>query len=256
MTRRSQVRPAARRRRLPAAVGAACCLGVALSAAGAEPRFVAPGPDGRLVYDVDARGNRVPDFSHCGYGGGGVAIPDVPVRVRVPARPGDGTARLQAAIDSVARLSADERGIRGAVLVEAGRHEVAGSLHIGTSGVVLRGQGPDRTVLVAAGTDRRPLLRLAGRSDRRPAAAPLAVADAYVPVGATRLRLADVSGLKAGNAVTVEHAGTPRWVAALGMDRFAGKDSGWLSWRPGALTVRWDRTVTAVDGAAVTLDAP
>src|SRR5438034_10667606 len=89
------------------------------NAGAAEPRYVAPGPDGRLVYETDARGNRVPDFSHCGYQGGGVAIPDVPVRVRVPAAAGDAGRRIQAAIDSVARLPADAAGVRGAVLVEA-----------------------------------------------------------------------------------------------------------------------------------------
>src|SRR5436309_13689516 len=90
----------------------------------AEPQYVGPGKDGRLVYDVDARGNRVPDFSHCGYAGGGVAIPDVPIRVRVPAKPGDATARIQTAIDHVAQLPADAHGLRGAVLNEAGRDEV------------------------------------------------------------------------------------------------------------------------------------
>src|SRR3954449_4589018 len=83
--------------------------------------FVAPGPGGRLTYEADARGNRVPDFSHCGYLGGGVAIPDAPVRVRVPARPGDATARIQAAIDYVAQLPAGGQGLRGVVLIEAGR---------------------------------------------------------------------------------------------------------------------------------------
>src|SRR5947207_1565299 len=111
-------------------------LAILLAACGlalpAEPRHVAPGPDGRLVYDADARGNRVPDFSHCGYLGGGVAIPDVPVHVRVPVMPGDATARIQAAVDQVAKRQADDRGIRGAVLVEAGRHEIAGQIRIAT----------------------------------------------------------------------------------------------------------------------------
>ena len=130
-----------------------------LAAAGpaAAPLFVAPGPGGRLVYEADARGNRVPDFSHAGYGGG-VAIPDAVVKVRVPAAPGDATARIQAAIDHVAGLPADANGVRGAVLVEVGRYEIAGALRIAASGVVLRGQGPDRTVLAATGTDRRPLM--------------------------------------------------------------------------------------------------
>src|SRR5438067_10523846 len=108
----------------PFAILAAACG----FASAVEPRYVAPGPDGRLVYDADASGNRVPDFSQCGYLGGGVAIPDVPVRVRVPCLPGDATARIQAAIDHVANLPADERGFRGAVLVEAGRHEIAGQV--------------------------------------------------------------------------------------------------------------------------------
>src|SRR5206468_1046060 len=128
-----------------AIMSAACGLAFA-----AEPRYVSPGGDGRLVYEADARGNRVPDFSHCGYLGGGVTIPDVPVRVRVPVVPGDATARIQAAIDYVAKLPTDERGLRGAVLIEAGHHGIAGQLRITASGVVVRGrgQGPDGTVLV------------------------------------------------------------------------------------------------------------
>jgi hypothetical protein len=226
-------------------------------AAKAAPLFVAPGKDGRLVYEPDARGNRVPDFSHAGYGGGGVAIPDAPVKVRVPAAPGDATARIQAAIDHVAEFPADANGVRGAVLVEAGRHEIAGALRIAASGVVLRGQGPgpDGTVLVATDTDRRTLIQVAGRNDRKAGTAWL-VADEYVPVGATKLRLRGAGGLKVGDAVRVEHPCTPRWIAALGMDGFHGKEGDWLSWRPGALDLHWDRTVTAIDDDAVTLDAP
>src|SRR5689334_19883519 len=210
MTALSQVRSAARGRHLPVAAAGACCLAVALTAAGAEPRYVAPGPDGRLVYEADARGNRVPDFSHCGYGGGGVAIPDVPVRVRVPATAGDAGPRIQAAIDYVSRLPADANGVRGAVLVEAGRHEIAGRLRIAIGGVVLRGQGVDKTILVAAGTDRRALVQVAGKNDRKATAAATAVADEYVPVGATKLRLASTAGLTVGATVTVEHPSTAR----------------------------------------------
>jgi hypothetical protein len=235
-------------------------LAVALAACGfaraAEPQFVGPGKDGRLVYDMDARGNRVPDFSHCGYAGGGVAIPDAPVRVRVPARPGDATARIHAALDYVAQLPADAHGLRGAVLIEAGRYEIGGQLRMTASGVVLRGQGPDRTVLVATGTDRRALIQYAGRNDRRATGPAIAVADAYVPVGSTQVRLASAAGLNAGDTVTVEHPSTAAWLKALKMDQFGAKDSGWLSWRPGAMDVRWDRTITAVTGDTITLDAP
>ena len=41
------------------------------------------------------------DFSHAGYGGGGVRIPDVPAAVTVRPGGGDDGARIQAALDRV-----------------------------------------------------------------------------------------------------------------------------------------------------------
>lgn len=229
-------------------------VGRPASAADPARRFVYPGPDGRLVYDADARGNRVPDFSHAGYGGG-AAIPLVPGRVIVPPAAGDCTARIQAAIDHVAQLPPGPDGFRGAVLLLAGRHEVAGQLRITTSGVVLRGQSR-HAVLVATGTDRRAAVRIRGQADQA-LEVPRPVADAYVPVGATALRLGSAGGLKAGDTVLVEHPGTRDWIAALGMDRFPSRDKGsYLDWRPGTVDVHWDRVVTKVDGNTVTLDAP
>ena len=46
-------------------------------------RLVYPGKDGRLAYTPDERGNRIPDFSLCGYRGGGEPLPDVPVRAEL-----------------------------------------------------------------------------------------------------------------------------------------------------------------------------
>ena len=120
---------------------------------------------GGLVYEADAAGNRVPDFSHAGYGGGGVAPPDVPARVFVAPADGDDGARIQAAIDQVGRLAPDAAGLRGAVLLATGRYEIAGQLKITAAGVVLRGSGAgeDGTVLVATGTGRRALPRAPSR---------------------------------------------------------------------------------------------
>src|SRR5262245_47632431 len=70
----------------------------AAAAVAADPsrRFVYPGADGKLVHETDDRGNRIRDFSHCGYAGGGVAIPDGPVRVVVSPGKGDNGSRIQA----------------------------------------------------------------------------------------------------------------------------------------------------------------
>src|SRR4051812_30033835 len=94
------------------------------------PSPVAAGRDGRLAYAADSLGNRIPDFSHCGYMSGGVQIPDVPVRVVVPYKKGDATQRIQGAIDYVASLPEDDHGFRGAVLLQKGNYEIAGALRI------------------------------------------------------------------------------------------------------------------------------
>ncbi len=118
---------------------------------------VRAGTDGQLVYGSDAQGNRVVDFSHAGYGGGGVAIPDVPAKIYVAPEGGDHRRRIQAAIDLVSSMPPGADGFRGAVLLTRGTYRIDTGLRIRTGGVVLRGegQGEDGTVLVAAGTSRR-----------------------------------------------------------------------------------------------------
>lgn len=230
-------------------------LGRPLFAADAERRHLYADRDGRLVYVADARGNRIPDFSHAGYGGG-APIPDVPVRITVPASRGDNSPRIQAAIDHVAQLEPDAAGFRGAVLLLAGRHEIAGQLKIRSSGVVLRGIGSE-TILVATGTDRRALIQVRGKADRQLEEKKRRVSDEYVPVGACSFRIDSTDGLKAGDTLIVEHPSTKEWIAAIEMDRFPSRDRGsYLDWRPGTLDVGWDRVIAKIDGETITLDAP
>ena len=76
--------------------------------------IISVGKDGHLVYNADVRGNRVPDFSTCGYASGDQPIPDASVRVVVSPMVGDETARIQKAIDYVAGLPAYTTGLREA----------------------------------------------------------------------------------------------------------------------------------------------
>ncbi|HMO85346.1 MAG TPA: hypothetical protein PKC18_10550, partial [Lacipirellulaceae bacterium] len=184
-----------------------------------------------LVYARDSQGNRVPDFSHCGYAGADEEIPNVPVRVVLAPGGGDDGARIQAALEHVASLPADAGGFRGAVLLRPGRY----------------------LVIVAAGRDRRPLIRIAGAAAAESSPAfdeSIAIVDDYVPVGATRLRVASGAAFQPGDAVLVTRPSTAAWIRAIGADAFG------VGWRPGSRDLRWERRIAAVDGDIVTLDGP
>jgi hypothetical protein len=210
---------------------------------------------GLLEYAPDADGNRVPDFSFAGYGGGGVPLPRLPSRVVVSPAVGDSGARIQAAIDYVAKLQPDAQGFRGAVQLESGRYELAGSVEIKTSGVVLRGSGSggDGTVLVATGTDRRALVRLSGVSTPN-LGAPVPITDAYAPVGTMELRVQTADGFRSGVEIVVSRPATVEWIRQLGMDVAPGRQQ--FIWKAPALTLEWTRVIRAVEGDKLLLDAP
>lgn len=198
------------------------------------------------------------DFSHAGYRGGGVAAPVLPVVIGVEPAEGDDTDRIMAALDRAAKAKPDAEGRRGAVLLAAGEFQVGGQIRLDVGGVVLRGQGEGRTVIVATGVDRRALIAVGGRG-----AAPDAPAGADVrimgdtPVGALRLTLETTEGLGVGDAVTIRRPSTAEWIAALGMDAFVGwRPETRLNWKPGSRDVVWERRVVAVEGRSVILDAP
>jgi hypothetical protein len=223
--------------------------------------LVHPGPDGRLVYVPDELGNTIPDFSNCGYKGGGVPIPDVPVKATVAPSEGDCGPRIQAAIDEVSALPLDANGLRGAVLLKRGRYAITGTLTIKASGVVLRGggRGEDGTVLIAAGKGQRTLIRVAGPAGpreipgtRRP------ITDAYVPVGARSFHVQRADDLKVGDRVTVLRPSTAQWIHFIGMDRIPvppGRTDV-VQWQPGSKDLHFRRVITAIDGDRVTVDAP
>ena len=125
--------------------------------------------NGCLTYKEDESKNRIPDFSHAGYKGGGVAIPYLEVKQIISSVNGDNTTNIQNAINAVSALTPDANGFRGAVLLNAGRYPVSGQLFIHTSGVVLRGisdgrDNQDTTIIYGTGNSpaQRDLIILGG----------------------------------------------------------------------------------------------
>lgn len=220
------------------------------------PKPIFKGKDGKMAYTADAQGNRTPDFSYAGYMAGEKAIPTATVKIVVPLVEGDATPYIQRAIDMVSAMQPGKDGLRGAVLLEKGTYQVSGTLKIATSGVIIRGSGmrADGTKIFATGLDRIGVIRFLGKNDKTQQAA-VAITDTYVPVNAMQLTLADASGFKVGDRITIQRPSTKEWIETLKTVEFGGGESA-LGWKPGTRDIFWDRKITAVNGSTITFDAP
>ncbi|MCA9213103.1 MAG: hypothetical protein KDB27_08565 [Planctomycetales bacterium] len=231
------------------AIAFLCALATVTIAAESPVRL---GNNGRLEYQNGDRGDRIPDFSYCGYQNANVALPYVAAQIRVAPSGADDTKRIQAAIDYVSRQPVDANGLRGAVLLGSGEFQVSGQLRITASGVVLRGKGAgaDGTVIRATGQSRRALIRVLGQSRDKDAVGGrrVAIVDDYVPVGETKLRLASTDGLVSGQAIEIVHPSSKAWISKLKIDR--------LGWRERTRDISWLRTIASVDGDSIEIDIP
>jgi hypothetical protein len=242
---------------LALAFGASVITAADLSSAAPTSTWVSQGSDGKLVYRMLPGGDRIMDFSHAGYGGGGIPLPVPPVRQTVRPSGGDDTAAIQAALDAVGKLDL-VGGLRGAVLLAPGRFRCSGGLVIRASGVVLRGSGSGEggSSLQMEG---RPhvCLTLGGgeKSSARPLGKPIPITDAYVPSGASTLRLASTTGIAAGDTVLIQRPITKDWLHFMGMDGLVrdGRQQTWMA--PGG-TIRTERRVVQVAGDTLSLDVP
>jgi hypothetical protein len=200
------------------------------------------GPDHRLHYRTDPRGNSIMDFSSAGYRAGGVKLPSAVAAQRLTPTAGDNTARIQAALDQA----------NGPVVLAAGEYQIAGTLTITRSGVVLRGEKGASIRLT--GQPHR-FLEIHGAGTWREEGSPAPILDAYVPAGATTFQVRGASAFHPGDRVLVLHPVTAEWIRFMGMDTLVrnGQPQNWI--RAGSL-IRTDRVIDSVDGDRVTLDVP
>jgi Family of unknown function (DUF6298) len=232
-----------------------------ISFAQKPPKPIPPPPPvalekGKLIFTPDSLGNRVPDFSYCGYKASEQPIPNVEIKIVVPISKGDATLRIQSALDYVAGLPLDANGFRGTVLLQKGTYEVFGQLRITASGVVLRGSGMQQngTTIIGAGTGRLALLKIVGKNNRQ-LGNEIKIARDYVPVNATSFEVTNAVSFNTGNKIIIHRPSTKGWITALGTDIFGGGISS-LGWKPGQQDLFFDRTITAIDANKVTIDAP
>ena len=196
------------------------------------------------------------DYSTCGYHASEEAIPDVGVAVYVAWQDGDCSSLIQAAIDQVCRQKPNANGHRGAVLLGEGTFRLDQPLRITQSGIVVRGMGREATILRKTGCDRGAIIYIEGAINPTPADT-LFLADACVMAGSTTLPLSAYEGqaLAVGDRIDIVRPSTREWISHLKMEDFGG-GLDYTGWKPTDIDITWDRTVTAIQGSTLTLDAP
>ena len=212
--------------------------------------------------------NALPDFSHAGYMGGGIAVPSytsIPIREILKPMDGDDLPQIQNAIARVAKQEPDSRGIRGAILLTAGHYQISDTLVIDTSGIVLRGEGQGKhgTRIIATTThpdERESVIELKNRK-QKPARTKskllLAthrkqskITDNYVPVGATSIHIDSTDDYHVGDEISIVRTPNATWVGKNGVN------TAHFGWDPLTYAIAFTRKVTAIKGKTLIMNIP
>jgi Pectate lyase superfamily protein len=215
------------------------------------------------VWRADAR---LSDFSSAGYAEGRKELPDYPVRVSVKdhGAKGDGitddTAAFREALRNV--------GEKGAVFIPAGRYLITDVVEIKRSGVVLRGEGPDKSVLVFS----RPLSAIHPRANVDDFKSAYSFSGGFLSMKGSDIgvKLGDVTGVakRGDTTLTLSSTNIPKPGERIRLIMNDPPDHSLLRHlhadllEPGIDTpnlkraVDWAATVRAVKGRVITLDCP
>ena len=247
------------------------CLHITQRVEGVESKLVKPMADGRLVMlPWNKLGDRIPDFSFCGYRNGGVKLPDVPTLVTLePSGAEDESARIQAALDELGKNLEKTPDKRGALLLKKGQWKVKKTLTMSYSGVVLRGEGDgdDGTVLLWSEITKwvPSILSVGSKLPGIPYQYPQfnILNQPYVPVGATRFKIfKDYDkrfsklknpkqpriNIKAGDTILICRPSSQEWVKDIGMDIY--------KWGGGAIVFYFERKVISCENGELVFDIP
>jgi hypothetical protein len=231
--------------------------------------WVYPSATANLLYRLDERGQRILDFSHCGYRAGSEPLPDVSSLivssrwVRVHPADGDDASAIQAAINKVSAFAPDAGGWRGVVYLEAGEYQLETTLAIAASGVVLKGAGSSPasgTRLRATAPRQYTLIQVSGTGARSAISGTFHnLVQTLVPSGALTFQVDSTTGLAVGHTVIVRRPSPANWIVDIGMDLLgpaSGGDATDVPWAADSRNLLFDRVITRIEGRWITVDAP
>lgn len=229
-----------------------------------QSQLVWENDDGQLEYAPCEDGFLIPDFSHAGYKGGGVGLPELVVVKTIEPISGDNTAHIQTAINEVGNRTLNEQGFRGALLLKAGKYEVKGTLKIPFDGVALRGEGDgenpnSNTILYAIGNSphQRDLLLVGNNSKKdwnaQTAGSKSNITSQVVPAGSTSFEVENSSLYAVGDQIIIYHPCSQKWLEAV---NFGGVSDQTELWTVNKFPILFNRYITAIDNYRITVDAP
>lgn len=172
------------------------------------------------------KGGRILDFSRVGYHWGDEQIPDVPVvkTIEAPADGSDASTLIKDAIAEVQKLPLNGKH-RGAILLKAGTYNVTTTFTLGADGIVIRGEGPDKTRIIGKGKRSvnidamTPTIFAVGGGGDRKGTKPSSpnVKEDYVPEGRFFVRVTNADDFKVNDNVVVYREVNDQWIKDLGM---------------------------------------
>lgn len=209
---------------------------------------------GKIVYEQDEKGNRIIDFSYCGYHQSNDSIPLVNNVIYIPHTESNASASIQRAIDRIASLPPDSKGHRGAVILAPGVYELDKSIIINTSGIVLRGSDKKQTILKKTGYDRGSTIYIRAKRDAI-LQDTATIINCYIPVNAQSFQVSRQNLFRVGDRIKITRPSTAQWISSISCNIFGGGIDA-LGWKPGDVDIVWDRKIVSVNGNTIIIDAP
>lgn len=223
---------------------------------GQTSNLVSLDSNGRLSYQSDEKGNRIPDFSGVGYLNSEAEIPEVPVVKTIDAVPGDNYSNIQTAIGDVAAMPLQASGFRGTILVKSGLYEISKTITIAASGIVLRGEGAG-THFRATGTLQYNLINLKGTSGKTElSGTQKKISDQFVPIGTKSVTLEPGHAFGVGDWIHLRREPNAAWIHLLGMDVLTNYDPAATNWTAGSYKISYERQIKNIQGNVLTFDSP
>ncbi|HET9571670.1 MAG TPA: alginate lyase family protein [Bacteroidales bacterium] len=230
---------------------------VAESSKQAESEWVFRNEVGKLAYKTTSRGDKIMDFSQAGYMGGGVSLPNVPIKRTVkPSGKDHDEILIQKAIDKVSAMPL-KNGFRGTVKLAPGTFICSGTLSIKESGVVLSGSGSGKngTTILMKGNKHVAIRIGKEKSQNTVGQIVTYISDEYVPSGTTSFSVEDASKLKVGDRIKVNKPVTKGWVHFMEMDNMT-RDGKKQTWVDTQRSLTMDRKIVSISGNVLTVDVP